>query len=400
MVEQTSSTLPAAGDRGEAGAGSSSAVLVPRPRTPVAPSITTALELPRIVRLGPNLFGAAFTLMKLLPARHILERARQAGLLEPRTVVIETTSGTFGLALAMECSLRGHPLILVSDPAVDPALRRRLRDLGARVVIVDRPAAVGGFQQARLDRVAELCRRYPRHFLPSQYANPDNPGAYATLARWLSDAAGPVDCLVGPVGSGGSMCGTAAFLRREYPQLRAGAVDTPGSVLFGMPDAPRRIRGLGNSLMPPNLDHSTFDEVHWVGDREAFAATRELHRRHALFMGPTSGAAWLVARWWARTHPDATVVALLPDEGHRYQDTVYDDTWLRRQGLRLRRVPGRPAEVASPAGAGPEWSRMAWGRRPYDQVPGVAPPPAALSAGLPAPPRREGGGADWPGAVA
>ncbi len=92
----------------------------------IAPSITTALELPRMVRLGPNLFGAAFSLMKLLPARHILDRARQDGALEPGTVVIETTSGTFGLALAMECSLRGHPLVLVSDPAVSPALRRRL----------------------------------------------------------------------------------------------------------------------------------------------------------------------------------------------------------------------------------------------------------------------------------
>lgn len=86
--------------------------------------------------------------------------------------------------------------------------------------------------------------------------------------------------------------------------------------------------------MPPNLDRTTFDGVHWVSDREAFAATRALHRRHALFMGPTSGAAWLVARWWARRNPDARVVVLLPDEGHRYQDTVYDDAWLPRVSTR------------------------------------------------------------------
>lgn len=340
----------------------------------VAPSITTALELPRIVRLGPNLFGASFTLMKLLPARHILDQAARSGRLGARTTVIETTSGTFGLALAMECSLRGQTLILVSDPAVDPALRRRLRDLGAQVVIVDRPAPVGGYQQARLDRVAALCRRHPNHFLPAQYANPDNPGAYAPLADALTSAIGPVDCLVGPVGSGGSMCGTASFLRRRQPGLTAVAVDTPGSVLFGQLDAPRRLRGLGNSLMPPNLDHTAFDEVHWVSDREAFAATRALHRHHAVYMGPTSGAAWLVARWWAKTRPEATVVAMLPDEGHRYQDTVYDDAWLRRQGLRLRRLPTRPEEVRHPTDAGPGWSWLRWGRRRYDEVavPGAA----------------------------
>jgi cysteine synthase A len=335
----------------------------------VAPTITGALELPRIVRLGPNLYGAAFTLMKLLPARHILDRAAGEGRLEPGTVVIESTSGTFGLALAMECRLRGRPLVLVSDPAVDPRLRRRLRDLGAAVDIVAEPAPVGGYQQARLDRLAELRARHPRHFWPAQYSNPDNPGAYNVLAELLTSAIGRVDVLVGPVGSGGSMCGTAAALRAGIGDaVTAVAVDTPGSVLFGQRDAPRRIRGLGNSLMPPNLDHSAFDEVHWVSDREGFAATRALHRRHALYMGPTSGTAWMVASWKARAEPDARVVVLLPDEGHRYQDTVYDDAWLRRQGLRLRRLPNRPVEVVVPDDGGPEWSCLRWDRRRFEAV--------------------------------
>ncbi|HEV7864913.1 MAG TPA: cysteine synthase family protein [Acidimicrobiia bacterium] len=339
------------------------------PGVDIAPTITGALELPRIVHLGPNLYGAAFSLMKLLPARHILDRARDHGLLDPGTVVIESTSGTFGLALAMECRLRGRPLVLVSDPAVDPRLRRRMRDLGAAVDIVAEPAAVGGYQQARLDRLAELRSRHPRHFLPAQYSNPDNPGAYGALAEFLTAALGRVDFLVGPVGSGGSMCGTAAALRAGLqPALAAVAVDTPGSVLFGQRDAPRQIRGLGNSLMPPNLHHAAFDEIHWVSDREGFAATRALHRRHALYMGPTSGAAWMVAEWKARLEPDARVVVLLPDEGHRYQDTVYDDAWLRRQGLRLRRLPSRPTEVDAPDDGGPEWSWLRWNRRRLEAV--------------------------------
>jgi S-sulfo-L-cysteine synthase (3-phospho-L-serine-dependent) len=335
----------------------------------VAVTITRALELPRIVHLGPNLYGAAFSLMKLLPARHILDRARDEGLLEPGTVVIESTSGTFGLALAMECRLRGRPLVLVTDPAVDPALRRRMRDLGAAVDIVAEPAAEGGYQRARLDRLAELCSRHLRHFLPAQYSNPENPGAYALLADELAATLGWVDILVGPVGSGGSMCGTVAGLRDLLGRdVAAVAVDTPGSVLFGQHDAPRRIRGLGNSLMPANLDHTVFDEVHWVSDREGFAATRALHRRHALYMGPTSGAAWMVAQWKARLEPDARVVVLLPDEGHRYQNTVYDDAWLRRYGLRLRRLPSRPVEVDVPGDGGPEWSWLRWNRRPLAAV--------------------------------
>jgi cysteine synthase A len=221
--------------------------------------------------------------------------------------------------------------------------------------------------------VAELCARHPRHFLPSQYANPDNPASYRPLADHLAATVGPVDCLVGPVGSGGSMCGTASFLRAgpSGPQMQAVGVDTPGSVLFGHADAPRLVRGLGNSVMPANLNHRTFDEVHWLPDREAFAATRTLHRQHAVYMGPTSGAAWLVASWWARLHPDSRVVTLLPDEGHRYQDTVYDDRWLESRDMRLPLLPTEPEEVTAVTPAR-HWSFLRWDRRSFDDVTGPA----------------------------
>ena len=117
-----------------------------------------------------------------------------------------------------------------------------------------------------------------------------------------------------------------------------------------------------------DVAYEAFDEVHWVSDREGFAATRALHHRHALYMGPTSGAAWMVAQWKARLEPDARVVVLLPDEGHRYQNTVYDDAWLRRHGLRLRRLPSRPVEVDDPGDGTPEWSWLRWNRRPLTEV--------------------------------
>lgn len=251
----------------------------------IAPTIVESVVLPRLVRLGENLYGASFFLMKLAPARFILDRARNEGLLEPGQVVIETTSGTFGLALAMLCNLRGYRLILVSDPAIDPALRRRLEDLGARVEIVREPASVGGFQRSRLDRMAALQAEHPGHFCPSQYSNPHNPRSYAPFAELLAETIGRVDCLVGTVGSGGSMCGTTSYLRLLSPDSQAIAVDTRGSVLFGQADEKRLLRGLGNSLMPENLCHSTFDEVHWVSAAEGFAATRALHRRHSLNVG-------------------------------------------------------------------------------------------------------------------
>ncbi|RKT17072.1 cysteine synthase A [Streptomyces sp. 1114.5] len=332
---------------------------------------TEALLLPRIIRLGGNLYGAAFTLMKLVPARHILLKAEESGLLGPETSIVETTSGTFGLALAMQASLMRRRLTLVSDPAIDANLHRRLTDLGARIEICAEPAEVGGYQEARLRRLAEVRAEQPDSFCPEQYSNPDNPASYALVAEHLERALGEVDCLVGPVGSGGSMCGTVRGLRSGRPGVRAIGVDTPNSVLFGHPDDSRVLRGLGNSLMPANLDHRDFDEVHWCTAGEAFAATRRLHGRHALFQGPTSGAAYLVARWWADQNPDAKVVVMLPDEGYRYQETVYDDAWLASQG-HTAPPPSAPVEVDDPTRPTHRWSRYAWNRRSLAEVVGGA----------------------------
>ncbi|HEU0053829.1 MAG TPA: cysteine synthase family protein, partial [Longimicrobium sp.] len=286
-----------------------------------------AVALPRVVQLRPNLIGLAFPLMKLLPARFIVQKAREEGELAPGGLIAETTSGTFGLALAMVARLQGHPLTLVSDPAVDAPLKRRLEDLGATVHIVSEPGPTGGYQQARLAVLEQILAANPGSFCPRQYSNPHNPESYAPCAEQLVNAAGAVDCLIGTVGSGGSVCGISSYLRLLFPELTVVGVDTHRSVIFGQSDAGsgRALRGLGNSLMPPNVDHTTFDLVHWVGAKEAFAATRRLHQEHALFMGPTSGAAYLVADWWARENPDTLSAVIFPDEGYRYQDTVYDD---------------------------------------------------------------------------
>jgi cysteine synthase A len=334
------------------------------------PTITDSIELPKIIPLSETLYAVVFPLMKLLPARFILDQAKEAGQTGPGATIIETTSGTFGLALSMLCALRGYRLILVSDPAIDDSLKRRMEDLGTRVEIVRKPAAVGGYQRARLDRMAELQAEYPDHFWPSQYDNPYNPGAYAPVAELIVETLNSVDCLVGTVGSGGSVCGTSKYLRLLYPQLTVIGVDTLGSVLFGQPDKKRILRGLGNSLMPQNVDHTVFDEIHWVTAAEAFLATRMLHRRYALFMGGTSGAAYMVGKRWSLQNPEAKVAILLPDEGYRYQDTVYNDDWLRSNGLWLAALPSSPDLVTHPEEAGPNWTRILWARRTFEEVTG------------------------------
>ncbi len=336
----------------------------------VKKNIVEDVEIPRLVQLGNNLFAVVFNLMKLLAAHFILERAKDDGYLTPQTMVVETTSGTFGLALAILRALMGYRLTLVGDPAISPALKQRMEELGTQVEIVTKPSPVGGFQKARLDKLAAIQEKHPENFCPSQYSNPHNQEAYAPVAELICEAIGPVDCLVGPVGSGGSMSGTSDYLRWLFPELYTIGVDTHNSVIFGHQDGKRLLRGLGNSLMPKNVEHTAFNEVHWVSAAEAFATTRRLHKEHALYMGPTSGAAYLAARWYAERHPDAKVVVFFPDEGYRYQDTVYNDNWLRANNVMLSQLPVKPCEVTHPTKAGNHWSSFSWNRRTYEQVMG------------------------------
>jgi cysteine synthase A len=150
-------------------------------------------------------------------------------------------------------------------------------------------------------------------------------------------------------------------------RVRVVGVDAVGSVIFGQPDQPARLQsGLGNSLMPPNVDFAAIDEVHWLSDAEAFQATHELARHEQIFAGNSSGSAYLVARWLTRDAPPGTrVVALLPDRGDRYAGTLYNPDYLRQHGLQLPAVvPEAPIE------AGLDTSVATWSRA-YLRTPAV-----------------------------
>lgn len=328
-----------------------------------------AFENPRIVPLGEGVHGACFFLMKLLPARYMLEQAVERGQLSEGGTICESSSGTFALALAMLAVQGNFKLLIVGDWALDPGLRLRLIKLGVELDIVEAPHPRGGYQLARLERLKEHLANRSGSYWPAQYSNPDNPFSYAKVAAQIIEEVGPIDCLVGAVGSGGSICGTAHYLRLLFPELVVIGVDTPGSVLFGQPGSLRQVSGLGGGIVPANVDHSQFDEVHWLSAAEIISSAHDLHRDCGLFMGPTSGAAVKVARWWSERHPGKTAVALCPDEGHRYADTAYDEVWVASNIAGWSDLRAKmPVTVTSPAEQIARWSRFNWGRRSLVEV--------------------------------
>ncbi|AJC61319.1 cysteine synthase A [Streptomyces sp. 769] len=279
------------------------------------------------------------------PALHMVERARARGDLRPGGRIIESTSGTLGLGLALAGMVHGHPVTLVTDPGLEPSMARLLTAHGARVDIVTEPHPTGGWQQARRDRVRALLAEHPGAWCPDQYHNPDNVAAYTPLALELASGLGHIDVLVCSVGTGGHSAGLSGVLRSLYPALRVVGVDTVGSTIFGQPARPRLMRGLGSSIFPRNVAYDRFDEVHWVAPAEAVWTCRRLAASHYATGGWSVGAVALTAGWLARTSgPGTRIVAVFPDGPQRYLETIYDDRYCAEHGL-LDAPPAAAPEV-------------------------------------------------------
>jgi cysteine synthase A len=304
--------------------------------------------------------------MKDRVARSVIEQARRIGALAPGAPIVESSSGTMALGIALVGRSLGHPVHIVTDPRIDPMTLAKLRSLDVVVHIVSTMTDTG-WQGARLDLLDELMRELPGAFWPRQYTNPNNPRAYRALADEIARDLGSVDVLVGAVGSGGSLCGSTRALRRLMPMLRSVGVDCVGSVLFSQADDLTRLQsGLGNSLSPNNLDRGEIDEVHWLNDHEAFDATRALAREQQIFAGNTSGSVYRVLRDVAtRAKPGSRVVGIFPDRGDRYTGTVYSDAYWAEHRVADLPLATTPAlvEYGTPVR---QWSRAQM-RRPQDQ---------------------------------
>ncbi|MGW6949604.1 PLP-dependent cysteine synthase family protein [Streptomyces xanthophaeus] len=282
-------------------------------------------------------------------ALHMVQAARERGELRPGARIVESSSGTLGLGLALAGVTFGHPVTVVTDPAVEPLLTGLLTAYGADVDVVAAPHPVGGWQQARRRRVAELLAAQPGSWCPDQYHNPDNVAAYRPLAHELVAQLGRIDALVVSVGTGGHSAGIGSVLRGFFPGLRVVGVDTTGSTIFGQPAAPRLMRGLGSSIHPGNVAYELFDEVHWVCPAEAVWAARALARSRYASGGWSVGAVALTARWLAAAMPaESRIVAVFPDGPQRYVGTVFDDAYCGAHGLLDGPPADEPEEITYP----------------------------------------------------
>jgi cystathionine beta-synthase len=283
----------------------------------------------------------------------MIEAAERAGALKPGGTIIEPTSGNTGHGLAIAAALKGYRCIFVMADKQSSEKQQLLRAYGAEVVLcptnVD-PASPESYYSV----AARLARDIPGAFKPDQYWNQENPNAHeATTGPELwRQTDGRISHLVASVGTGGTITGTARYLKRQNPAIVVVGADPEGSVLSGDTARPYLTEGVGEDFFPGTYDATVVDRWVRVSDRDAFAAARRLTREEGILAGESCGTALVAtldeARRMMAEDPagarDRVVVVILPDGGRSYLSKLYSDEWMRANGLMDR--PGAVTRVS------------------------------------------------------
>jgi cystathionine beta-synthase len=268
----------------------------------------------------------------------MLEDAEAAGQVRPGGTLIEGTSGNTGMGLALAAAVKGYSCIFTMPDKMSQEKIDGLRALGAEVIVT--PTQVEHSDPRSYHSVAlRLSSEIPNSLFPNQYENMANSQAHyeSTGPEIWEQTEGKVTHVVIGVGTGGTISGTARFLKEKNPDIRVIGVDPVGSIFAGMfktgkrPEPqPYKVEGIGQDEKPANVDFSVIDELYEVSDKDSFLMTRKLARSEGMFAGGSSGSAVHIALMCARElQEDDLMVVIIPDSGTRYLSKIYNDNWMR-----------------------------------------------------------------------
>jgi cystathionine beta-synthase len=294
----------------------------------------------------------------------MIDAAEARGALQPGGVIVEGTSGNTGLALALAAATRGYRCIFTMPDKMSREKVKLLRAFGAEVIIT--PTAVPpDHPEHYVQRAKRIAEETPGAVLADQFYNPANPAAhYASTGPELwTQSGGRITHFVAGAGTGGTLSGTARYLKEQNPAIRAIGVDPRGSLIAPYyrdgvlgTGAPYAVEGLGNDKIPGTLDLALVDDYITVEDADAFAMALRLTREEGVFVGGSAGLNLHAAVEIAREldDPDAFVVTILCDWGERYLTKLYDPEWMQSNGFmdRTRRRAGDLLEGKGGAAGG------------------------------------------------
>ena len=288
---------------------------------------TPLIRLSKLAPSGVELLAKADYLnpggsIKDRPVREILDAAEARGQLRPGAVILEATSGNTGISLAMLAAERGYSCVVCMPEDMSLERRKILKAYGARVELTPKEAGMAG----AVSRARELKALLGEAALMTrQFENPDNPAAHekTTAREILADVSDRLDVLVGGVGTGGTITGTARALKAHFPQLRVVAVEPSKARAFAsQPFTPHAIQGIGAGFVPLVVDRSLITTIMAVHDDDALQTAAALAHNHGMLVGPSSGAnVWAAQQICASLAAGSRVVTFLCDSGERYLST-------------------------------------------------------------------------------
>ncbi len=270
---------------------------------------------------GMNVGGS----VKTRTAYGMIRQAERDGLLHRDSVIVESTSGNQGIGLALIGAVRGYRTVIIMPDSVSEERRKLVHHYGAEVVLIHDAGDIGDCIARCLETAQEMAAADPNVYLPQQFLNPANPSVHRqqTGVEILEDAGGPIHGFCSGIGTGGTLTGIGQVLRAENPSITIWAVEPEqAAILSGGRVGTHLQMGIGDGLIPENLDQTVYDRVVTVTDQEAIAAARDLARLEGILCGITGGSNAAAALRMARElGPGKRVVTILPDTGERYFST-------------------------------------------------------------------------------
>jgi len=271
----------------------------------------------------------------------MLEAAEAQGLIKPGFTIVEPTSGNTGLGLAIAAIAKGYKMVFTLPDKMSKEKIDLLKAFGAKVIVT--PTNVAPDHPANYIKVAEkIVKETPNSFMPNQYFNKANPQAHyrTTGPEIWEQTQGKIDILVASMGTGGTICGIARFIKEKKPNVHIAGVDPEGSMYhhayYGTKGETHsyKVEGIGEDFLPSNVDFKLIDEIITVTDKEAFLTARELTQKEGLFAGGSAGAATFAALQVARRpeNKGKLIVVVLPDTGRNYLNKIYSDDWMTENG--------------------------------------------------------------------
>lgn len=271
---------------------------------------------------GVNIGGS----IKTRVAYNMLLQAEKQGKINKNSIIVEPTSGNQGIGIALVGAVKGYKVKIIMPDSVSEERRKLVEQYGAEVILIHDDGDIGKCIAGCLETAMQMAKDDKNVFIPQQFENPDNPlvHKYHTAVEILEQVEDPVHGFCSGVGTGGTLSGIGEVLKRQYPDIKIWAVEPEhAAILSGGSIGTHLQMGIGDGLIPENLNTEIYEDICVISDEEALETSRRLAREEGLLCGISSGSNVAAAIRLAKTlGKGKTVVTILPDTGERYFSTV------------------------------------------------------------------------------